>query len=97
MKYPKEKTPRDEAYLRFIRSQPCFLVGMSRIDPTIPDCFGEVAPHHFGKGGTSIKCSDYETVPLCVGHHSMVHSEGCSWALRGFRKAAKLYKEEWDG
>jgi len=90
MKHPKEKTSRDKGYLEYISKQECLLRYMG-------DCIGDVVPHHFGKGGTGIKCSDYETVPLCVGHHSMVHSEGCSWALRGFRKAAKLYKEEWDG
>jgi hypothetical protein len=35
--------------------------------------------HHDGKfkgGGTSIKCSDYHTVPLCPKHHAEYHQRG---------------------
>lgn len=50
---------RDEAYLAFIRRQPCL----------VPGCTRPAEAHHFGRGGTALKCSDYETVPLCHEHH----------------------------
>lgn len=90
MKFPKSKTPRDKKYLKYISQQECLL----RHDN---QCLGEVVPHHIGKGGISIKCSDYETVPVCVFHHDWIHKQGKEWGRDMLERAAKLYKEKWDG
>jgi hypothetical protein len=48
---------RDALYLDYIRSQACLVCGCSGVDP-----------HHQprrGHGATSLKVSDYRTVPLC--------------------------------
>ena len=38
-------------------------------------------PHHcrhLGGGGTGLKPSDYQSVPLCHDHHDLVHQKGWS-------------------
>lgn len=55
---PKETTPRDPAYLDFIRSHNCAECGW-------PAHLGQIEAHHVETGGTGIKCSDYLTVALC--------------------------------
>lgn len=61
------KPARDEKYLRFIRTF-CCIICQAR----------NTVPHHFGRTGKGMgqKCSDYETIPLCVMHHNSVHSIG---------------------
>lgn len=58
----KEKTPRDERYLDWIRSLPCDNCGY----PPRSEA------HHARTGGVALKCSDYLTVPLCG-----VRGRGC--------------------
>lgn len=65
---------RDEKYLAFIRRQPCILCddAMERrafVDgvPYRQETHTEAA--HAGERGFRQKCSDRETIPLCVRHH----------------------------
>ena len=70
----KETTPEDEDYKLFIRQQPC--LARNR------ECFGEVVPHHEqekGHGAKGKKCSDFRTLPLCMGHHDQRHRIGRSF------------------
>lgn len=67
--------PRDPAYLRFIRSNPCCVCGKRE----------RVIAHHMVEGdgddrrGLSQKVSDYKTLPFCEGpnvfdsHHKQFH------------------------
>jgi len=58
------KTARSRKYLDFVKRQPCCYCSAPADDP-----------HHFaGSRGTSLKASDYHTVPLCRGHHTEWHS-----------------------
>lgn len=59
MMLPKPKTPRDKKYLAFIRTLPCCDCGLP----------GPSEAHHIFTGGMALKCSDYDTVPLCRGCH----------------------------
>jgi hypothetical protein len=63
----KETTPRDAAYLDWIRTFDC-------IECQWPAHLKGIEAHHIETGGTSIKCSDYLTVPLCT--HEPV-ARGC--------------------
>lgn len=56
----KVKTPRDSKYLKWLSTQPCCRCGGN---------YGVVG-HHTSTGGTSLKGSDYEAVPLCFYHHA---------------------------
>jgi len=70
MQIPKPERETDEAYLDFVRSQPCLCKGNDKGRK----CLGDIAPHHtktVGSGG-----SDYGTVPLCAEHHTECHSIG---------------------
>ena len=72
-KRSKRGPPRDAVFLAFVRSQGCM----------VPRCNGEAQAHHWGKHGHAIKCSDYETVPLCDFHHNRCwHDHKClpEWA-----------------
>lgn len=64
---PKDVPRRDSKYLAFVRTHRCI------------DC-GSVAPieaHHWGEGGgTSMKCDDRRTVPLCAPCHRHYHDQG---------------------
>lgn len=59
-------TIRNEAYLAYVRSQPC--VGC--MAPPQNDA------HHWGSHGTGIKTDDYRTVPLCRMCHQTFHQKG---------------------
>jgi hypothetical protein len=60
---------RSEKYLEFVRKHPC--VGCLRTE--------EIQAHHFDKrnsgGGTALKASDCQTVPLCPRCHQEVHRQ----------------------
>ena len=62
----KTKTFRSKKYLAFVRGLPC----------SILDCGNPAVAHHVYTGGVSMKCSDAETIPLCIGHHDEVHLIG---------------------
>jgi len=56
----------DKKHLAKIRKQPCLVRN--------EECFGNVVAHHtisVGAGG-----SDKDTAPLCIRHHSEVHTIG---------------------
>lgn len=52
-----------KAFISWVRLQPCIACGAS----------APSEPHHFGKSGMGLKCSDYLTVPLCTIHHRHWH------------------------
>ncbi len=62
------RTPRDQTYLAFVRSQPCCVTGSEF----------EVVAHHVRMkphgGGVGLKPSDYRTVPLQTMRHLELHS-----------------------
>lgn len=63
--YPKIKRETDKDYIEYIKAN-CCLVGIL--------CAGDTVHHHTktkGSGG-----SDFSCVPLCVKHHTEVHSIG---------------------
>lgn len=68
---PKKKTKRDPKYLAYIRTLPCCVCGVR---------MGIVAHHEsiLGKG-VGLKCSDYETLPLCRDCHHDRHFKGFGW------------------
>jgi len=61
----KQKTPRSKAYLDYIRSLSCCVC---QYRPT--------EPHHASTGGTGMKGSDYDTIPMCRLHHAEYHQFG---------------------
>lgn len=58
-------------YLRHVEARGCCMHWAG-------GCRGDVVAHHHGKseggGGTSLKVSDYRTVPLCDAHHAEFHA-----------------------
>jgi len=67
-KKKKKKRQTDEAYLGFIRAQPCLI---DKITPSIA--------HHEDiekSGGTAYKCSDRFTIPLSPSRHRELHDIG---------------------
>jgi len=63
--FQKPITPRSPDYLQYVRSLPCCV----SLKPN-------PVPHHLSKSGTSIKGSDYLTVPLSPELHSILHQIG---------------------
>lgn len=64
----KPETFRDEEYTAWIRTLPCCACGKPADDA-----------HHVrfaGQGSTSMKPSDYQTIPVCRGDHSFYHNHG---------------------
>lgn len=74
------KTPRDEAYLDFVRLHDCVECGW-------PAHLGKIEAHHIETGGTSIKCSDYLTVSLCA-----ADARGCHAAADKSPESAEKYR-----
>jgi hypothetical protein len=82
---PKELTPRDPAYLDWLRTFDCVECGW-------PAHMGNIEAHHVRTGGMAIKGSDYESAPLCSanarGCHAAADKTPASvekylpWALR---------------
>jgi hypothetical protein len=84
-----EKPARDAKYLNYIRKQECCLCHTSN----------GVQAHHVGNGGMGQKTSDYNTVPLCLHCHGMVHnppSKIDSKDLKAFLKSLiEGYQKSW--
>lgn len=59
MMFPKVKTYRNEKHLNHVRGLDCLECEWPA------DELGMIEAHHIRTGGTSIKCGDDETVPLC--------------------------------
>lgn len=65
---PQPKAPkptRSQAFLKFVRMQPCAITGEMSEDA-----------HHYENGGMGRKCSDYMTVPLTHEQHMRFHAGG---------------------
>ena len=68
-KPPRLNLKIDEPYKRWIRSLPC--VVCSTWGFSIQGYHGFVECAHVGQRGMKQKCSDRETLPLCVWHHRL--------------------------
>lgn len=57
-------------HLRWLRRLPCLIEGKAG-----HVCEGPIQTHHAneGSGGMSLKCPDFECVPLCFVAHDLVH------------------------
>lgn len=78
-------TKRSKQYLDFIRKQPCLVCG---VNPS-------QAHHESLTGrGVGIKCSDFETIPLCPDCHRLRHTLGkASFSLAyGINYSAEIKK-----
>lgn len=67
---PKAAPFRSQAYLDFIKSQPCFVTGKRASEQE------SVVYAHFRigtDGGTASKPSDWFTMPLCASEHDKQH------------------------
>lgn len=62
--FPKSRPERDEAYLAFVRDNPCCACAAP----------GPSDPHHYGPRGVGQKTDDYRTVPLCRRCHDEFHA-----------------------
>jgi hypothetical protein len=62
---PRRGQIRDDAYRRWVKSQPCIIQNKS--------CWGPIDPHHVGHYGQG-RANDYNTVPLCRRHHDQAQS-----------------------
>jgi hypothetical protein len=62
------KRLRDKAHLRFVATQPCLVCGRQ---PSDPHHLRFAQPRALG-----LKVSDEFTVPLCRGHHRLLHQTG---------------------
>lgn len=66
----KQKTPRDHKYLAWIRKQDCCVC---QVKPEVRQI--QAAHVRFlGGGGTSLKPSDYQVVPMCATCHTSQHN-----------------------
>ena len=84
---PKMKTYRSKRYLDFIRSKPCII------------CARKAVAHHEAvtNRGIGIKCSDYETLPLCEECHEIRHRFGKDtfWQSVDYKKLMIGYMSEY--
>ena len=87
---PKGKTPRDAAYLDFVRTFDCVGCGW-------PAHMNKIEAHHIETGGTSIKCSDYLAVPLCAADARGCHAaaDKSPESADGFKPYAAMLNKLW--
>ena len=98
MFFPKNKPERDPEYLKQLAQEPCCIcypiVCVPRYKP------GGMA-HHYGKKGKGKgqKCSDYQTVPICLKHHNEVHWKGNKFIQEkygiDFEKISSYYRDKY--
>jgi hypothetical protein len=90
MEQVKETTPRDASYLDFVRTFDCIGCGW-------PAHLKKIDAHHIETGGTSIKCSDYLTVPLCAADARGCHdaADKSPETADGFRPYALMLNTLW--
>lgn len=79
---PKIKTFRSKKHLERVRTLDCLECGW-------PSELGYIESHHIRTGGTSIKCGDDETVPLCG-----FNARGCHNRADKNPKSYEKYKDE---
>jgi hypothetical protein len=65
-KAPRHDLKKHPGYLAWIRTLPCAVCWMWRIRPGRDS---KVEAAHVGIRGLARKCSDLETIPLCIWHH----------------------------
>lgn len=65
---PRPNPNEDVQYRAWIRTLPCVVCQQWQITRRQ---FGPVECAHVGPRALSRKCSDYETIPLCVWHHRL--------------------------
>lgn len=90
---PKPVRELDQAYLDFVRSKPCCLIGYGTTDGErltwrgahlrAHICEGKVEAHHVsprnGTKGTGSKVSDKRAVPVCLAGHRAAEKHAASW------------------
>ena len=69
---PKEKTPRDQQYLNWLKTMPCAVPGCDKF----PSEYESIIPCHPKGGGVALKASDREALPMCNTHHQEEHQHG---------------------
>jgi hypothetical protein len=84
------KRRRDKAHLRFVATQPCLVCGRQ---PSDPHHLRFAQPRALG-----LKVSDEFTVPLCRGHHRLLHQAGneVAWWEDLDIDALEIAKGLWD-
>ena len=65
---------RDSKYRDFVRTFDCCV--RQNCSPHIIDSVREVHCHHISAYGVGTKCSDLETVSMCLRHHNEIHHIG---------------------
>lgn len=79
--------PRDLAYMRWVRQQPCLLRHLG-------GCDGVVEAHHAGESPYGRKSPDRNCIPLCDKHHDdRTESRGF---FRGRTRDEKMRRMEWE-
>lgn len=97
-KFRKPITPRNNSYLKWLRTLPCTLCGREKIEGYL-----DIVPAHKG-GGMALKGSGCEAVPLCVDCHEVEHEKPAWFWIRVVKEKRtsreavvenlqKLYKE----
>ena len=93
---PKEKTPRDEGFRDWLRTFDCCECGWPA-HIRRPTGGNFIEAHHILTGGTSIKASDYEEVPLCA-----IDARGCHAnadkspeSVEKYKPLAAMYRHMW--
>lgn len=92
---------RDDAYLKYLRTQPCLLTGRRGSENETVD------PMHIGTAGKGIKTSDAEAIPVLHRFHAAGHNGGemtmlrrelPDWMLRDAMRmyARKMYQDYLD-
>jgi hypothetical protein len=88
---PKRATTRrssrehDREYMQRVRGLACIVRHMLPDSADGWTCDGwEMHAHHAGERGLGQKCSDYETVPLCMVHHRDYHD--CTGPFAGWSR-----------
>lgn len=77
------KPEQDQAYLKFIRDQPCIVCGSKRRSEA----------SHFGPAGLGQKSDDRQTLPLCHKHHRTGADSYHKLGPRGFADRHRLQIE----
>lgn len=73
MMIPKQKAWRNDAYIKWIKTLPCSICGVSPCGDA----------HHLkgigGMSGTGLTAPDWAAMPLCREHHGTMHATPLMW------------------
>ncbi len=96
---PKSPPLRDNAYRKWLRTQPCIITGIRAHDGQ------SVVAMHLGTAGRGIKTGDDETLPIMqylhdhghnIGETTMLREASPGWLLlKAFRALAREMYAEW--